>query len=78
MESNITEKEFYKGQILGMIDGIDNVDVLLYIYVVIRDVVQEQDWRGRVKKGSRKNRLPLFLFTNHIYHVYNMFLLFVW
>ena len=43
MESNITEKEYYKGQILGMIDGIDNVDLLLYIYVVIRDVVQEQD-----------------------------------
>ena len=60
MESNITEKEYYKGQILGMIDGIDNVDLLLYIYVVIRDVVQEQDWRGRFKKGSRKKSATSF------------------
>lgn len=39
---NITEKEYYKGKIAGMLDNIENPDVLSYIYVIISDILEEQ------------------------------------
>lgn len=39
---NITEKEFYKGKIAGMLDNIENPDILSYIYVIIRDIIEEE------------------------------------
>lgn len=39
---NITEKEYYKGRIAGMIDNIDNIDILCYIYIVVNDIMEEQ------------------------------------
>jgi hypothetical protein len=35
------ENNFYKEEILKMIDKIDNRDVLRYIYIIINDIVKE-------------------------------------
>ena len=39
---NITEKEYYKERIAGMIDNIDNIDILCYIYIIVNDIMEEQ------------------------------------
>ncbi len=41
METNIAEKEFYKGSIIGMLENIDNIDILSYIYIVVKDIATE-------------------------------------
>ena len=41
MEEDLKEKEFYKGSIMGMLENIDNIDILSYIYIVVKDIATE-------------------------------------
>lgn len=41
MGEDLKEKEFYKGSIIGMLENIDNIDILSYIYIVVADIVKE-------------------------------------
>ena len=41
MEENLKEKEFYKGSIMGMLENIDNIDNLAYIYLIIKKIEME-------------------------------------
>ena len=41
MEEDLKEKEFYKGSIMGMLENIDNIDILSYIYIVVKDIAKE-------------------------------------
>lgn len=41
MGEDLKEKEFYRGSILGLIENIDNVEILSYIYIVVKDIVAE-------------------------------------
>ena len=41
MEEDLKEKEFYRGSIMGMLENIDNIDILSYIYIVVKDIATE-------------------------------------
>ena len=41
MGEDLKEKEFYRGSILGLIENIDNVEILSYIYIVVKDIATE-------------------------------------
>lgn len=41
MGEDFSEKEFYKGSIMGMLENIDNIDILSYIYIVVKDIATE-------------------------------------
>lgn len=42
MEEDLKEKEFYRGSIMGMLENIDKIDVLAYIYTVVSDIIEER------------------------------------
>lgn len=42
METNIAEKEFYKGSIMGMLENIDNIEILSYVYTVVCDIIEDE------------------------------------
>lgn len=41
MGEDLKEKEFYKGSIMGMLENIDNIEILSYIYIVVKDIATE-------------------------------------
>ena len=41
MGEDLKEKEFYKGSIMGILENIDNIDILNYIYIVVKDIETE-------------------------------------
>ncbi len=42
MEENLKEKEFYKGSIMGLLENIDNEEILSFIYVFINGIVERE------------------------------------
>lgn len=42
MEENLKEKEFYRGGILGLIENVDKIEILAYIYTVVCDIIEEE------------------------------------
>lgn len=42
MEENLKEKEFYRGGILGMLENVDKIEILAYIYTVVSDIIEEE------------------------------------
>lgn len=47
MEENLKEKEFYKGSIIGMLENIDKIDDLAYIYLIVKKIEGECKYERR-------------------------------
>lgn len=45
------EKEFYRGKIIEMVNGIENPAILNYIYIIISDVVKEDEKDEQASKN---------------------------
>lgn len=43
---NLREKDFYKGKIMEMVEGISSPAILNYIYIIVSDVVKEDKRDG--------------------------------
>lgn len=36
------EKEYYKGEIIEMVQKINDKEILNYIFIIIRDIIEEE------------------------------------